>query len=153
MKVAVCSLCGKRTSGGKQCKSCSNRDRKGRYKISEMAKKNISISLIGKSPWNKGKNSKTDKRIKIKNLEEVKFKKYGMKQQEWIDFSKNLRSKFNNCYECKKPIFRVNSDIDHKIPYSNSKDNSIENLVILCKSCHAKKTYHKDKVALWGINH
>ena len=33
-----------------------------------------------------------------------------------------------------------------------SKDNNLSNLWVLCKKCHAKKTYHKDKNALWGVN-
>ena len=136
-----------------RCKSCSNKYRKGKYKFSVKAKENISNSKIGKPSWNKGLNHNIDKRIKIKPLEKIIHKKYGLRQEEWIKFSKEFRLNFDKCYTCKKSINLLNSDIDHKIPYKISKDNSIKNLLVLCKSCHAKKTYHKDKIALWGVNH
>lgn len=154
MKTFLCLDCKSKVSKeGLRCKSCSNKNRAGKYKISEIGRKNISIFKIGKLAWNKGLNSKIDGRIKIKSLDEITAKKYGLRQQEWIDFSKNYRSNFKECYECQKPISLSNSDIDHRIPFKISKDSSYENLVVLCKRCHSIKTYHKDKVALWVVNH
>ncbi|HDK42159.1 MAG TPA: HNH endonuclease [Candidatus Pacearchaeota archaeon] len=135
-----------------RCKSCSNKNRKGKYKISKIGRKNISNSLKGHKSWNKGLTHEIDKRIKIKPLKEIKAKKYGMRQQEWIIFSRKLRSKISNCQKCGTKINIKNSEIDHKIPYKISKDNRTNNLWVLCRTCHAKKTYHEDKTSLWGVN-
>lgn len=152
--VSECLDCKKAISDkGRRCKSCSNKNRKGKYKMSKLARKNISDSLKGHRGWNKGLNHNTDVRIKIKPLEKIKAKKYGMRQQDWIDFSKKLRQGVLNCQKCGKKINLKNSEIDHKIPYEISKDNSLDNLWVLCKKCHVKKTYHEDKTALWGVNH
>lgn len=40
------------------------------------------------------------------------------------------------CKNCGK----FGNDVDHIIPFRKSHDNSLENLQILCKKCHAKKT-------------
>jgi len=138
---------------GRRCKSCANKNRAGKYKMSKVARKNISNSLKGHKSWNKGLNHKNDNRIKIKSLKEIKAKKYGMRQQDWIDFSKKIRSKTKNCQKCGNKISLINSEVDHKIPYKISKDNRLNNLWVLCKDCHSKKTYHEDKTALWGVNH
>ena len=75
----------------------------------------------------------------------------------------------NKCKDCRKEISRnsirckscSNKSRAGKYNLSDSAKNNIskslkgkrENLVVLCKKCHAKKTYHKDKTALWEKNH
>jgi len=152
MKIGICIDCGKKISKNSiRCKSCSNKNRRSKYKISELAKENIGNSLKGKIPWNKGKNHKIDNRIKIKPLEELSAKKYGVRQEEWIKFSKKLRKKIGFCKICKKKLDYKKLDIHHINPYESSKDNSIKNLLIVCKSCHSKIHYY-NKENLWNIN-
>lgn len=152
-KVAICKDCKKEISNVSfRCKSCANKNRKGKYKFSDKARKNISESKKGIKSWNKGKNHITDKRIKIKPLYQISAIKYGLRQQDWIEFSKELRSKVSACEKCNDKISLLNSEVDHKIPFKISKDNSLNNLWVLCRLCHAKKTYHEDKTALWGVN-
>ena len=151
MKTAICK-CGKEISyGSKRCKSCSNKNRKGKYNISNTAKRNISNSLKGKKTWNKGKNHLIDNRIKIKPLENIKTKKYGMRQEDWINFSISLRKKESLCKICKKNLDYRKLDIHHINPYKISKDNSEKNLIVICKNCHSKIHYYT-KGNLWRIN-
>ncbi len=54
---------------------------------------------------------------------------------EKIRYVVYLRDKFT-CQDC--GVTRKSLDIHHKIPFLESKDNSIENLTTLCRSCHMK---------------
>ncbi len=56
MSISNCTDCGKEISKfGKRCRGCSNRNRKGTYKLSEKGRKNISLSKIGKVSGMMGK--------------------------------------------------------------------------------------------------
>jgi 5-methylcytosine-specific restriction endonuclease McrA len=152
MSVLKTCKCGKKTSSGR-CKSCSNKERKG-FKMSEQAKVNISKSKLGLPTWNKNKNHLVDNRIKIKPLEKINAVKYGLRKDDWVKFSKNLRKDIEKCQICGKQFDSNNiSEIDHIIPFNISKDNSPNNLQVICRNCHAKKTYYKDNTSLWEKNH
>lgn len=145
--------CGKSISSQSfRCKSCSNKDRKGTYKLSEFAKLNISQSKLGIPTWNKGKNHNSDFRIKNKPIENITAKKYGMRQDDWVQFSINLRRAESRCYLCNIKKDYRELDLHHKIPYNLSNDNSRTNLIVLCKNCHAKIHYHNFKGGLWKVN-
>ncbi|MEN0661335.1 HNH endonuclease signature motif containing protein [Caldifermentibacillus hisashii] len=58
--------------------------------------------------------------------------------------------------ECKIELFKENGDIiekAHIIPYSDTKDNSFENLIILCPNCHTNfdknSAFSVDDVKKW----
>ncbi len=51
------------------------------------------------------------------------------------------------CEDCDK-CNNYGNNIDHIIPYSLTKDNSLENLQVLCSSCHAKKTVMEAKLCV-----
>ena len=42
------------------------------------------------------------------------------------------------CQRCGKPksVLGQNPDVHHKVPYRKTQDNSLGNLISLCKSCH-----------------
>lgn len=52
----------------------------------------------------------------------------------WRKLSISLRQKYN-CHRCEA---QEKLDVHHIIPYSVSQDNSLNNLVVLCKGCHKK---------------
>lgn len=196
MRIAIYAKCecGKIISvNSPRCKSCSNKNRTG-FKMTDIARKNISNSKKGIPSWNKGKTLKDDPRIahyvskiQYKNplrIEKIRQSKLGKKRVFSELWRKNLSlanikiGKFkgaNNpfwaggipnkgyisrhheissvdwkilrykviqrdglvCNICKtKPSPPC---IDHILPYRYFKDNSVENLQVLCRSCHAKK--------------
>ena len=66
-------------------------------------------------------------------------------------FKKGVYKRDN--YECKNcglkmSIFRKGFHIHHIIPFLKTRDNSLENLITLCQSCHSKieiRKIRKDK--------
>lgn len=135
--------------------------------MSQIMKGNIHGFQKGISPWNKGLTKKTDNRLK--NLSEkhkgihftpnTEFEK-GHKRGRYIDGRSKLvppgrygddwdkirylvyiRDKFT-CQHC--GIFGVMLDVHHKIPFLISFDNSLSNLVTLCRPCHTK-----EEVRIW----
>jgi len=191
MKNNFCRFCFKKTTITDRCKSCSNIQRKG-FKMSEIAKYNISKSKLGYTAWNKGL-TKDDFRVKkyldkidfnnpirnnkirqskigikrtftkewIENLSKSNIKRekwkgknnpmyvhgltkpyltrtHNLKKYEWINLKKEVLLRDGVlCNICKKEP--KNKVLDHKIPYRLNYDNSLDNLQILCRSCHAKK--------------
>jgi hypothetical protein len=172
---------------------------KGIYKHSsplEETRKNISLSMKGKKPWNTGKGKKvfcldcgkdvalyskrccscqrkfkpvnywlgkkryeeTIEKIRLTKIEQHivplnAFKK-GKEHPNYIDGRASFVSPHRygddwdkirylvyfrdgfQCQDCKK--FGTNFDIHHIIPFLQSLDNSLNNLITLCKSCHMK---------------
>ncbi len=60
--------------------------------------------------------------------------------------------------DCKVVLFRENGDIiekAHLTPYCDSKDNSFENLVVLCPNCHTdfdkNSAFTKEQVKMWKL--
>ena len=134
-----------------RCKSCSNRLRKGTYIFSNQAILNLSKATIGRKAWSKGLNHLNDVRIKVKELDSIKHKKYGMRQNDWIRFSINLRKKYDSCKICKNKLNYLKLEIHHIIPYLLSKNNEESNLIVICKPCHAKIHYY-NQGSLWRVN-
>ncbi|WP_458106366.1 HNH endonuclease signature motif containing protein [Bacillus sp. PK5-004] len=61
--------------------------------------------------------------------------------------------------ECKVELFKDSGDImekAHIIPYCDTKDNSYENLIILCPNCHTNfdknNAFSVDDVEKWKKN-
>ena len=73
-------------------------------------------------------------------------KRHNIKKIEWLTL-RNLvleRDMFK-CQRCGKTHHTTILDIHHKVPYAISKDNSPNNLVALCKSCHKKAEWEYNK--------
>lgn len=105
-------------------------------------------------PWNKGKKiGKMSEKIKKKISKSLKGKKsyryidgrsydksphrYG---DDWdkIRFLIYERDNFT-CQDCGKRMSKIVFDVHHKIPFLVSFDNSLSNLITLCRSCHMKR--------------
>jgi len=70
----------------------------------------------------------------------IKTNYYGIGKSEWIKIRKKIKERDNwICQDCKKDLHRHKSNCHHIIPYKISKNNSYENLITLCISCHIKR--------------
>ena len=59
----------------------------------------------------------------------------------WLARAKEIRKRDKVCQHCGMTP-RKNGralDVHHTIPYRISKDNSPDNLITLCRSCHSKE--------------
>lgn len=66
-------------------------------------------------------------------------KKYKIKQLEWLAIRQLILERdLFKCQFCGKNHHETLLDVHHKIPFKISKDNSKENLITLCRSCHMK---------------
>jgi 5-methylcytosine-specific restriction protein A len=110
--------------------------RKGVH-LSDETKELISLNRTGKGigivgKWNLGRKpwNYIDGRSKTMGPE-----RYG---DDWdkIRYLIYLRDKFT-CQDC--GIKGIRLDVHHKIPFLISFDNSLENLISLCRSCHRKR--------------
>lgn len=73
-------------------------------------------------------------------------KRHNIKQVKWNEIRKLvLERDLFKCKRCGKNHHKNVLDIHHKIPYSISKDNSLDNLTTLCKSCHKKEEWKYNK--------
>jgi len=133
--------------------------RKG-MKFSEEHIKNLSKSHIGKKGYPTWKNKHFSKEH-IKNLSISKKKFYSKGNHPWnyIDGrSKNCSPKRygddwslirlliyeRDNWTCQKCGLKMDyktgaHDVHHKIPFLKSFDNSLKNLITLCRSCHIKE--------------
>ena len=69
-------------------------------------------------------------------------RKYKIKALEWLAI-RNLileRDLFK-CQDCGKNHHENILDVHHKIPFRISQDNSLNNLITLCRSCHMKEEF------------
>ncbi len=96
----------------------------------------------GYVPWNRGvnmwKNKNHPRGNYIDGRSEIKSPtRYG---DDWdkIRYLVYLRDRFT-CQKC--GIAGIRLDIHHKIPFVVSKDNSLHNLITLCRSCHMKEEW------------
>ena len=82
--------------------------------------------MKGKRPWNY-----------------VDGKSSGRFTKEWIEIAKHCYKRDNwACKKCGYKGQRLNAH--HIIPWSLSKNDSLNNLITLCVSCHKK--IHKDEI-------
>lgn len=113
-----------------------NKGMDGEYSVNAREKN----GMYGKKPWNKDKSFMAGK--KHWNWMGGKSKeKYGM------GFTKLLKKKVsgrdnNKCIACRVSGDKTTLDIHH-IDY-NKKNNDINNLVTLCKSCHSRTNYKRN---------
>lgn len=65
----------------------------------------------------------------------------GFRVKYFDKISKKVRQRDNYiCQKCNKPETKEEThDVHHIIPKRISKDDSLENLITLCKSCHKKE--------------
>lgn len=93
----------------------------------DIHKRNISESCKGRKPWNY-----IDGRSKL-----LSPLRYG---DDWekIRYLVYLRDKFT-CQHCKERMGKIAFHIHHKIPFLINFDNSLNNLITLCRSCHMKE--------------
>lgn len=66
------------------------------------------------------------------NLKEGKFRR----GNGWEVLSKELKIMIPYCQNCGRRNCVLH--VHHKIPWRFSKNNSFNNLIVLCKSCHRK---------------
>lgn len=73
-----------------------------------------------------------------------------------VDFRKirlKIIKKHNCCQVCGKTNCKL--DVHHIVPYRYSKDNSVENLILLCKPCHMEMEWGGGKIGnynMWNPN-
>lgn len=64
----------------------------------------------------------------------------GIANGSWTANRKNaLRRDNYTCQECQRKLGDVILDVHHIVPVRNGGDNTLSNLICLCKSCHSKK--------------
>lgn len=73
---------------------------------------------------------------------------YDMSRKDWISVSDKVRKlDGNRCKICKCMSDVFKHDVHHMLPYRISKDNSLDNLITLCKSCHQGiEKYYSNKL-------
>ncbi len=52
------------------------------------------------------------------------------------------------CVRCTAKLYPGNVEYDHEIPCEFNGDNSLSNCLVLCRSCHANKTFKSDIPAI-----
>ena len=122
-------------------------------------KRKISKKLKGRVPWNKGLTGETNKIIRKSNEKNSESHKRSFKEGkvQWNYVDGRSKGKGREKYGCdwekirqlilrrdnficqKCGIKKKKLDIHHKIPFLISLDNSINNLITLCRSCHVKE--------------
>lgn len=75
-------------------------------------------------------------------------KRYKIRVIDWLALRQLILERdLFRCQNCGKTHHEVLLDIHHKIPFRISKDNCVENLITLCRSCHQKEE-HKTLIEL-----
>ena len=108
----------------------------------------------GHTPWNKGNGDymKGDNHPRGRYIDGRSYSKsphrYG---DDWdkIRYLVYLRDRFT-CQDC--GINGIRLDIHHIIPFIANRDNSIDNLITLCRSCHMKQEWITFKEMKGGKN-
>ena len=122
-------------------------------------KKKISEKLKGRPTWNKGLTGETNEILRKSNKQNSESHKKSFKngKVQWNYIDGRSKGKWKDKYGCdwekirqlilKRDNFQCQIcgikkkklDIHHKIPFSISLNNSVINLVTLCRSCHVKE--------------
>lgn len=92
-----------------------------RKRVSEGLKKHFALNPRKNEAWYIKKYGKNYVPKKLKH------------SADWKALSKRLRSEIGSCSRC---FSKEKLDVHHMIPFVITKDNSLENLVVLCSSCH-----------------
>jgi 5-methylcytosine-specific restriction endonuclease McrA len=138
----------KKISDANKGKHCSEETRKklsdankGKH-CSEETKKKISDANKGKLKGENNPNYKDGISLK-------KFKNaFGMEPEEWKKLAQEIRERDNfTCQYCGK---KGATDVHHIIPRRIKIDNSPENLITLCRSCHIKIEHLTDEYLAQG---
>ncbi len=155
----------------KQCKSCANKKRKGTknkggWKHTKTHKDYMSKIMTGVKKSVEHRKKMSEVRIGFKLGYDTKAKgrprlnRRGNKHSNWKGgTTKNSMIRLNRiewrkialkirkfykfiCQECGKGNTK---DVHHIIPWRISKDNSVKNLILLCRSCHfiAERAFNK----------
>jgi predicted HNH restriction endonuclease len=79
--------------------------------------------------------------IKLRQ-ENARIRDYDLKKSEWKQLSKKIMLRDSYvCQSCGQSFPAGGLNVHHLLPYSMSKDNSEQNLITLCVSCHASIEY------------
>jgi S-adenosylmethionine hydrolase len=122
------------------------------HKINALAKKNFSSPMKGKhhskvTREKMGRHMKGRKPWNYIDGHTIKNDKYGT---IWTTIRRNILIRDNfTCQNCF--ITNVKFDIHHKIPFLETFDNSEENLITLCESCHLEAERLKKQKGGKGI--
>lgn len=148
------SLNSQKKRAEKQCKVCnsfiyikqSHKDIEGTYCSKECMSKDYKIIRQGKNNNNYSHGLSSSKEYIFAHA--TKRRKIRREIKNIIDFtelSSSLKNT-NKCYWCSKIITKKNDKCyDHYYPLSRGGDNLIENIVISCRKCNAKK-HAKDPI-------
>jgi hypothetical protein len=61
----------------------------------------------------------------------------------WHGIKEQARRRDNyTCRRCHQPFAKQDLDVHHIVPYRDTQDNRLENLVTLCKPCHMQVEHH-----------
>lgn len=111
----------------------------------------------GYSPWNKGFTKEDHPSISKTGFQEGHkngfkkgkenprytgfiHKKYKIMAIEWLAIRQIILERdLFTCQSCGKNHHETLLDVHHKIPFRISEDNSLRNLITLCRSCHMKE--------------
>ena len=124
-------------------------------KHSDEAKRKMSEKAIGRIPWNADKKHHSNKKYlkKMKDRQGPKNPCWrgGTKREPYgWEFNKMLKEKIRKrdryrCQECFRHQNELKYTLEvHHIDY-NKRNNSEENLITLCKVCHAQVNWDADK--------
>jgi hypothetical protein len=106
--------------------------KKGKHRSEETKKKLSEANKGEKNPNYKGGTS-------LKEFKDI----HGLEPEEWKKLAQEIRKRDNfTCQYCGK---KGATDVHHIIPRRIRIDNSPENLITLCKSCHRKVEHLTDK--------
>lgn len=129
-----------------------NKGMKDVYKLSEQQKRKISLFMknLWKTKNMSSRNKRVSEALKGKYIKEKSWNWLGGKSFEpyGIKFDKNLKEivrKRDNykCQECGYTEKQLGYNLSvHHIDY-NKQNSILENLICLCKSCHAKTNFNR----------
>lgn len=89
--------------------------------------------------------------LNLKSLNVKYPQKQRLQRFSWIKIRREVIKRDKVCTKC----FKEGNEVHHIVPYSISGDDSLENLTLLCKSCHLKthiEMWENDKKLLINKN-
>jgi len=145
-RIRTCSYCGKEFqrkhwNNPKFCSlECSSKSQKKPLPICELCGKTCSklgrrfCSPECKKQWYRG-----DK-VYCYVGDNLRKQDFPYDYSDWMRMAEKARERDKTCQHCGKSCIENGRalDVHHIIPYRISKDNSLPNLVSLCRSCHKK---------------